>query len=1580
MSKKLLLPILLFLCFVAHSQVNLSSGLMGYFPFNGNTLDASGNGNNAINFGATLTTDQNGNPNSAYYFDGSSNYMRIPNNATLNPVGNQVTLCARVQPTGFYTGGCQNNIIICKNITDGVAGNYSLRFTPTNTGSCTGGNTSIENFRLDLSGGCNVVTTVNNTPYIQLNSWYCLVGVYDGNTIKMFVNGVLRYQCTPSITIGTNANDVLLGMMNNGSGFPYWFHGKMDEVRLYNRALNAQEIDTLCLMTPPSATTTINSYAAVLSRGTCDNSFTVDDASNFYAGDTLLMIQMKGASIDSSNTAAFGNVLAYNGAGNYEYNIVKARTGNVITLKYRLAKQYDIPNGKVQLVRVPYYQNYVITQKHVCAAWDGSKGGVFVLNTSGTLTLGNDIDVSGAGFKGGIANSNFSAANICNIADYALDTTQNLSAQKGEGIANISISKSFGRGHLANGGGGGNSHNTGGGGGSNGSIGGQGGNQWSGCSGTSGNGIGGLALPYSTATGRLFMGGGGGAGHANELGHKDGGNGGGIIIINAGSIIATGGSLTANGGDAPECTAATTGCDNDGTGGGGGGGTIALQVGSYTGGTINTITQGGKGANVMMTSVGIGATGPGGGGAGGVCWTSGASTPAVLTINTTGGMAGMIPQISNTNYGATGGTGGISVTGLQITFPLITDTFKINHITAGFIDSFISCDSRKFVNQTTTTTLGIASWSWNFGDGFTSALISPTHTYAAYGTYQVKLIAVDSNGCKDSLAKAIVAGCKDTVINKYAAILTRLPCDNSFVVDTATGFNAGDTVLMIQMKGAITDTTNTPAFGSVLSNNGAGNYEYNVIKTSAGNIITLKYKVARQYDIPNGKVQFVRVPNYQNYTITQSHSCMPWSGSKGGVFIVNVANTLTLNAGISVNGKGFTGGQINNGTTYNCNYLDYFYALTSNDGGQKGEGIATVSAAKMRGKGRLANGGGGGNNTNGGGGGGANAGIAGTGGHQWAGCDTSLATGGIGGGALSYGTATNRLYLGGGGGAGHENNADTDPAGNGAGIIIINATNLAGNGYAIKANGADCINSNALSVSGGDGQSGGGAGGTLLLKVNNFISAPLLEAKGGNGGNIYVPVYHGPGGGGSGGAILFGGAALPAANISTTGGVNGTLVNLGNYAHDALPGQTGVTFSGMPYIFPADTFRANVITPGFTDVMLSCFTHKLNNVSSTTTTGLATYLWDAGVAGTSTVTSPTFTFPDYGTYPVKLIAVDSNGCKDSAIKDIIIPYVHFANAGNDTTTCLGVPTMLHASGGVTYSWSPVATLGTPNAATTTASPNVTTTYIVAVTNLIGCPDKDTAIIVLVPGKQILAAPHDTSLCPGKTLQLSAGGVTIYRWSPGTRLSDTTIANPVATFKNDIVYHVTGKDSIGCTSYDSVHLRQRPNPNVTAYTDGTSEVNCITKTIQLHAGGAAVYTWEPSNAVSNPSIASPTTSPLQTTTYTVRGTDIYGCIASATITILANVHPVVFIPDAFTPNGDGKNDVVRPRIFCDFVFERFEIYNRWGQSVFVSYRNDAGWDGNFKGRPADLGTYMWLVNGHAEGGGSVMYKGDITLIR
>ncbi|MEP6512620.1 MAG: hypothetical protein ABJA79_02030, partial [Parafilimonas sp.] len=219
----------------------------------------------------------------------------------------------------------------------------------------------------------------------------------------------------------------------------------------------------------------INAYAEVLNYDACNNKLTVSDASAYKTGDTVLLIQMKGAIIDTGNSASFGKILGYRSAGYYEINYVKQKTGNDIFLTNIPIHSFNVPDGQVQLIRVPYYVNANITSTLKCKAWNGKTGGVAALIVQNTLELNNAIDVSGLGFTGGSGKNKFRDGVFCFNADY-YDTpaqTNDQAAEKGESFTQTSYGKTGGRGAYASGGGGGQLHNSGGGGGANGGSGGK---------------------------------------------------------------------------------------------------------------------------------------------------------------------------------------------------------------------------------------------------------------------------------------------------------------------------------------------------------------------------------------------------------------------------------------------------------------------------------------------------------------------------------------------------------------------------------------------------------------------------------------------------------------------------------------------------------------------------------------------------------------------------------------------------------------------------------------------------------------------------------------------------------------------------------------------------------------------------------------------------------------------------------------------------------------------------------------------------------------------------------------------------
>ena len=408
----------------------------------------------------------------------------------------------------------------------------------------------------------------------------------------------------------------------------------------------------------------VNTYTSVLTIGPCANRITVTDVSGFTAGNSVIIIQMQGATIDESNGASFGTITAYNGAGLWEKAIIHSVVGNEVTFTKNLLNSYLV-SGKVQMILMPTYTNANVNSTLTGQSWDGSSGGVIAIEVSGTLLLNASIDANGIGFRGGAKTQVCpnSCSNLFPASSYYYAITSFRGALKGEGIAAIISNKERGKGTQANGGGGGNDHNSGGAGGGNYTIGGFGGDNTnpSGCRGNGHHGISGRALNYLSLN-KLFFGGGGGAGHGNngnsggcpnDGDSGEGGNGGGIVIIIASTINGNGQAVNSNG------LAGGIGL-GDGAGGGGAGGVIFIQAASI----LNNLSLNANGSIGGNTNNGTDTRcyGPGGGGGAGAV-ISNNTFPANVTVSMTGGAPGIITQsLSACNGSSTTATSGTSTT------------------------------------------------------------------------------------------------------------------------------------------------------------------------------------------------------------------------------------------------------------------------------------------------------------------------------------------------------------------------------------------------------------------------------------------------------------------------------------------------------------------------------------------------------------------------------------------------------------------------------------------------------------------------------------------------------------------------------------------------------------------------------------------------------------------------------------------------------------------------------------------------------------------------------------------------------
>lgn len=429
-------------------------------------------------------------------------------------------------------------------------------------------------------------------------------------------------------------------------------------------------------------TQVINGYAKVTSiAGATLNLSNVNEAADSFEDDEwVVLMQMQDNVINTTtNTITFGDLSSINSTGLYEIRQIDSHTETAgvptsVTLKNVPNFTYNTcTNCSVQIITFREFgsPDYTTTGNMSALAWNGNVGGVLAFYVPGTLTLQHNLDADSDGFRGAATNAG-SSVGCSGSSDFRVATNVN-HADKGEGIYKATdVNYAAGRARILTGGGGGNSHNAGGGGGGNYTSGGDGGPGWPTCSPSAG-GLGGLDMSGEITVGRVFMGGGGGAGEGNNGFATNGRNGGGIILIKANEIetVACAGiTISANGGSVP----GTGG--NDGGGGGGAGGSIVFEVDTWSisGSCPLTISaNGGDGGDVNTAAT----HGGGGGGGQGVIFFSTVAPTVNVTSETNNGEGGCNDGACSSSASPGGGVDGSGIMDI-LTGPLPVELIEFN--------------------------------------------------------------------------------------------------------------------------------------------------------------------------------------------------------------------------------------------------------------------------------------------------------------------------------------------------------------------------------------------------------------------------------------------------------------------------------------------------------------------------------------------------------------------------------------------------------------------------------------------------------------------------------------------------------------------------------------------------------------------------------------------------------------------------------------------------------------------------------------------------------------------------------------
>ncbi len=480
---------------------------------------------------------------------------------------------------------------------------------------------------------------------------------------------------------------------------------------------------------------------------------------------------------------------------------------------------------------------------------------------------------------------------------------------------------------------------------------------------------------------------------------------------------------------------------------------------------------------------------------------------------------------------------------------------------------------------------------------------------------------------------------------------------------------------------------------------------------------------------------------------------------------------------------------------------------------------------------------------------------------------------------------------------------------------------------------------------------------------------------------------------------------LPTGTISPgTTICNGDSVQLnvsGGASYSWLPTSTlSCNTCNNPFAFPTSTttYTVSIISAAgcsvIDSVTLSVNTSLVVNAGADVSicsgnsvqlnaSGGGNYSWSPSTGLSSTTINNPVANPIITT-TYDLVVTDANGCSGTDDVTVTVNPNPIANAGLDLVVCDGTsnliggnPTATSGTSPYNYSWLPVTGLDNPALSNPTATISSAQNYSVIVTDANGCTAIDAMNVTVTP-MPVATAGNDQTICIGDMVPLQSGGGTTYQWIPATGLDNPNTQNPNASPIVTTNYSVSVGDANGC-GFDTATVLITVNQLPIVLGDTIFNITEADEA-QINLSGGIVWSWTPSADLSCSDCANPIASPNETTQYLVTVTDLNGCVNTINILIIVEeVCNSINIPNAFTPNGDGLNDVfnfINNNIFNQVI--EFKIYDRWGNVVFDD-KSGTGWDGKNKfGLLYEVGSFTYFLRIQCAEGEEIV-KGNLTLI-
>ncbi len=365
-----------------------------------------------------------------------------------------------------------------------------------------------------------------------------------------------------------------------------------------------------------------------------------------------------------------------------------------------------------------------------------------------------------------------------------------------------------------------------------------------------------------------------------------------------------------------------------------------------------------------------------------------------------------------------------------------------------------------------------------------------------------------------------------------------------------------------------------------------------------------------------------------------------------------------------------------------------------------------------------------------------------------------------------------------------------------------------------------------------------------------------------------------------------------------------------------------------------------------------------------------------------------FNLATAGDYLITLITSNSIGCMDSTSSLITVYQAPDAVAGVNETICPGMPLLLDGSastGGTAYEWTP-AGLFVNNTVSQPLGSFPTSTMVYLEYSNAYCSDIDSVMINVLSDLELQAWP-DTAICIGESVQIysqyEAEDIPVSLvWLNGDYLSSTTVSDPIATPLNTITYTVSATCGT-LVDYEDVVIVVNSLPTVVANdTLNAYYGEAFNLTAAASGNGPFDYSWTPTDYLSCSNCQNTTATPPADATYYITVVDENNCTAmdSVVLRLGYDCGQYLGLPNLFTPNNDGFNDVFTYQSDAIRVLTYFRIYDRWGRLMYESTDLYGSWDGTFNGVPCDPGVYVYSIQGSCFDGEVFINSGNVTLIR